>query len=306
MTAAVQCVLVSPTCSDDDLLPLAGVDVVRGHPGSEPRATALVCDPVTHVGVRELDAMPLLRVISVAGSGTDAIDTAGSAQRGIRILSCGPVLADATADVAIGLLIAAARQFVEGDRLVRSGGWTGWAFDAELGQDISGATLGLVGYGSVGRAVARRARALGMNVLHHTRRDSGEAGWVADLDRLLQSSQHVSLHVPLTPQTRHLLDRRRLALLRPTSVVVNTARGAVVDEQALVDALEAGTLFGAGLDVYEQEPTVSERVLNAPRTVLLPHVGSATPRVRQRMLRAALTAVARDLAGGSTPPTEES
>jgi glyoxylate reductase len=166
---------------------------------------------------------------------------------------------------------------------------------------VHGATLGLVGYGRIGRAVARRAEGFGMRVLHHARTPTGVDGYVAQLDELLARSDIVSLHVPGGDATRHLIDARRLALMPPTAVLVNTARGTVVDEEALADALHAGRLFAAGIDVYEREPEIHSRLLSAPRTVLLPHIGSASQTTRLRMATMATEAVATVLAGG-TPP----
>jgi glyoxylate reductase len=161
--------------------------------------------------------------------------------------------------------------------------------------------LGIVGYGRIGRAVARRAGGFGMRVLHHARGDTGETGYLVDLDELLATSDIVSLHVPGGEPTHHLIDARRLALMKPTAVLVNTARGTVVDERALAEALHRGRLFAAGIDVYEREPEVDPRLLSAPRTVLLPHIGSASQATRTRMATMATTAVATVLAGG-TPP----
>jgi glyoxylate reductase len=289
------------TTTAEDLRLLDGVCTVSTE-RADPDAVALVCGPVETVGRAEMDELPGLRLIAVAGAGIDGVDEEEARRRGISIVTCGPVLAEATADVAVGLLIAAARRFVAGDDLVRSGQWQGWEFWGDLGVDISGSVLGIVGYGAIGRSVATRAEALGMRVLHHTRHDTGLAGWVSDLDELLGESQHVSLHVPLTPETWHLIDGRRLALLSPAGVLVNTSRGPVVDEEALADALDTGALFAAGLDVYEHEPVVSERLRRSPRTVLLPHVGSATATVRQRMLRSALLAVRNWLTTGTEDP----
>jgi glyoxylate reductase len=166
---------------------------------------------------------------------------------------------------------------------------------------VHGAALGLVGYGRIGRAVARRAEGFGMRVIHHTRHDTGEPGYVADLDALLAEADIVSLHTPGGDATRHLIDGRRLALMKPTAVLVNTARGTVVDEAALADALHTGNLFAAGVDVYEREPEIHPRLLDAPRTVLLPHLGSASTATRTRMATMATSAVATVLDGG-TPP----
>jgi glyoxylate reductase len=168
---------------------------------------------------------------------------------------------------------------------------------------VHGATLGLVGYGRIAQAVARRAEGFSMRVLHHSRRTTGLPGYVPDLDSLLRESDVVSLHVPLSSETVHLIDARRLKLLRPTAVLVNTARGAVVDEEALAEALETGRLFAAGLDVYEHEPIVHPRLLAAPRTVLVPHIGSASVATRLAMALLATTAVAEVLAGGHPPNT---
>ena len=162
---------------------------------------------------------------------------------------------------------------------------------------MHGATLGLVGYGRIGTAVARRASGFGMQVLHHTRHPTGMPGYVAALDDLLTECDVLSMHVPLTEETRHLIGARELALLRPHAVVVNTARGPVVDEAALAEALHAGTILAAGLDVYEAEPVVHPRLLNAPRTVLLPHIGSASRATRTQMARVACQGVCEVLAG---------
>jgi glyoxylate reductase len=168
-----------------------------------------------------------------------------------------------------------------------------------LGRDVHGATLGVVGYGRIGRAVARRAAGFDMRVLHHARTPTGEPGYVADVDELLSAADIVSLHVPLNDATRHLIDRRRLELMKPTAVLVNTARGPVVDEEALAEALESGRLFAAGLDVFEAEPKVHPRLLAAPRTVLLPHIGSASVATRTRMAQVAAEGVRAALAGSS-------
>jgi glyoxylate reductase len=189
----------------------------------------------------------------------------------------------------------------EAERDLRAGRWAGWGIGQYLGVDVYGAELGLVGYGRIGQAVARRASGFGMRVLHHARGDTGAPGYVPDLDRLLGGSDIVSLHIPLTAETTHLLDARRIGLLRPTAVVVNTSRGPVVDEVALAAALEEGRVFAAGLDVFEHEPDVHPRLLAAPRTVLLPHIGSASTATRTRMARLACEGVVIALAGG-TPP----
>jgi glyoxylate reductase len=266
------------------LEPLSEHELVEGPPGSDAGAQALICDPTQAVDLATQRKMPALRLIAVAGSGTDAIDVHSAEAREITVVGVGDVLAQATADVAFGLIISASRLMHDAEHALRTGQWEGWRFVEEFGRDVHGATLGLVGFGSIGQAVARRASAFQMRVLHHARRPTRRPGWVADLDELLARSDIVSLHVPLNRDTRHLIDRRRVALLKPTAVLVNTSRGGVLDEDAVAAALSAGRLFAAGFDVYENEPHVSARLLGAPRTVLLPHIGSATLGTRRAML----------------------
>jgi glyoxylate reductase len=211
------------------------------------------------------------------------------------------VLDETTADAAFLLILAASRLASEAERDLRAGAWSGWGVNQYLGYDVHGATLGLVGYGRIGKAVARRASGFGMQVLHHTRHPTGMPGYVARLDDLLAECDVLSVHVPLTDATRHLIGARELGLLRPHAVVVNTARGPVLDEEALADALHSGAVFAAGLDVYEREPEVHPRLLSAPRTVLLPHIGSASHATRTQMARVACQGVC-DVLAGRTPP----
>jgi len=242
-----------------------------------------------------------LRVVSNAGVGYDNVDVVAAHRLGITVCNTPGVLDQTTADLAFLLILAATRLASEAERDVRAGRWKGWGFMDHLALDVHGGVLGLVGYGRIGRAVARRAEGFGMEVLHHSRTATGFPGYVGSLEELLAIADVVSLHVPLTQATRHLISSRELALMKPSGVLVNTARGQVVDEEALCDALETGTIFAAGLDVYESEPTVSPRLLAAPRTVLLPHVGSATTRTRTRMARLAAQGVC-DVLAGLTPP----
>ena len=262
-------------------------ELIEGPPGSETRAEALICDPTQLVDLAVQEQMPALRLISVAGAGADAIDHEAAASRGIVVVTAGDALTETTADLAFGLIIAASRLMGEAEAALRSGRWDGWRFLESFGRDINGATLGLVGFGLIGRAVARRASGFQMRVLHHTRHPTHEEGWHENLDALLVESDIVSIHLPLNSTPHHLIDEPRISLLKPSAVLINTARGAVVDEEALADALETGRLFAAGLDVYEREPTVSSRLLKAPRTVLLPHIGSATLTTRHAMLHGA-------------------
>ena len=274
---------------------LDGHVLVAGEPGADAEAQALICGPMQPVDAAAIERMAKLRVISVAGAGSDAVDHAAAAARGIPVLTAGAALVETTADLAFALILSASRLLSDAEARLRAGEWEGWRFEErEFGRDVHGATLGLVGFGAIGRAVARRAGGFDMRVIHHTRHDTGAAGWTGDLDALLADSDVVSLHVPLTDSTRRLIDARRLALMKRTAVLVNTARGAVVDEGALADALTARRLFAAGLDVYEGEPSICAALLAAPRTVLLPHVGSATRGTREAMLRLAAVA-ARDV-----------
>jgi glyoxylate reductase len=242
-----------------------------------------------------------LRVVANVAVGYDNIDVTTAGALGISVCNTPGVLDDTTADLAFLLILAAARRAHEAEDDLRGGRWSGWGINQYLGHDVHGAVLGLVGYGRIGQAVARRASGFGMQVLHHTRRDTGVAGWVGDLDRLLAEADVVSLHVPLSDSSRHLIGAAELGRMKPTAVLVNTARGPVVDEEALAIALEEGTIFAAGLDVFEHEPTVHPRLLAAPRTVLLPHIGSASVGTRTRMAQMASTAVVSVLAGERPP-----
>jgi glyoxylate reductase len=244
-----------------------------------------------------------LKVVANVAVGYDNIDVATARELGVVVCNTPGVLDDTTADLAFALVLAASRLAHDAEADLRTGRWPGWGITQYLGQDVHHATLGIVGYGRIGRAVARRAAGFDMRVLHHTRTDTGEPGYVADLDDLLRECDVVTLHVPGGEATRHLIDGRRLALMKPTAVLVNTARGSVVDEAALADALHAGRLFAAGLDVFEQEPAIHPRLLDAPRTVLLPHIGSASQATRTQMARLASSAVATVLAGGTPPNT---
>ena len=240
---------------------------------------------------------PRLKVVATVAVGYDNIDLAAAAAHGITVCNTPGVLDDTTADLAFLLILAAARLVWEAESDLRAGKWPGWDIDQYLGRDVHGALLGVVGFGRIGQAVARRAAGFGMEVLHHTTHDTGMPGWRGDLDELLADSDVVTLHVPLTAETRHLIDARRLALMKRDAVLVNTSRGPVVDEEALAGALEEGTIFAAGLDVYEREPEVHPRLLAAPRTVLFPHIGSASLATRTRMARVAAENVVAVLAG---------
>jgi glyoxylate reductase len=242
-----------------------------------------------------------LRVVANAAVGYDNIDVARADALGIAVCNTPGVLDATTADLAFLLMLTATRGTTEAEDDLRQGRWDGWGFGTHLSSDVHGATLGLVGFGRIARAMAQRAAGFDMEVLHTTRTDTGLPGYVPRLPELLARSDVVSLHVPLTESTHHLIGRAELALMKPTAVLVNTARGPVIDEEALVDALEAGVIRGAGLDVFEGEPTVNPRLLAAPHTTLLPHIGSATIGTRTRMARLASQGVC-DVLAGRTPP----
>ena len=261
---------------------LDDVEILDG-PLVEPRpdveALAVVAQVVDD---RLLDLLPHLRIVANYGVGYDGVDVEACARRGVAVTNTPGVLDAATADLAFGLLLAARRRIVEGDRYVREGRWgTDWAEAVLLADEVSGATLGIVGLGRIGSAVARRARGFDMQVLH-TRR-SPDPGSVA-LDELLAEADIVSLHVPLTEETEGLIDARRLGLMRDGACLVNTARGAIVDEEALVRELVSGRLR-AGLDVFAHEPSVPSELLDLPNLVLTPHVGSGTRATREAMTR---------------------
>jgi glyoxylate reductase len=239
-----------------------------------------------------------LRVVANVAVGYDNVDVASAHELGIAVCNTPGVLDETTADLAFLLVLAASRLAHDAESDLRTGLWSGWGINQYLGRDVHGAVLGLVGYGGIGQAVARRATGFGMSVLHHTRHDTGMPGWTADLGRLLAESDVVSLHVPLTDDTRHLIGTPELARMRDTAVLVNTARGPVVDEEALAIALEDGTIFAAGIDVFEREPEVHPRLLAAPRTVLLPHIGSASVATRTRMAVVACEGARTVLEGG--------
>jgi glyoxylate reductase len=268
------------------------------------RVSAIVTLLTDRVDGALLARTPALAIVANVAVGVDNVDLAACAARGIIVTNTPDVLTEATADVAFGLLLAAARRLAEGDRLVRAGGWTGWTPTFMLGRKVHGATLGIVGLGRIGKAVARRARGFGMPVLYTQRTRLPEpleralgATWTPDVDELCAWSDIVSLHCPLTAQTRHLMDAARLARMRPGSVLVNTSRGALVDEDALARALAVGPLGAAGLDVYEDEPRVRASLAALPNVVLSPHLGSADIETREAMASLAIENARRVMAG---------
>ena len=238
------------------------------------------------VDARSLDLLPGLRVVANYGAGYDGVDVDECRRRGIAVTNTPGVLDAAVADLTFALILSVRRRVVEADRFVRAGHWAQhWAEPYLVGDDVGGATLGVIGLGRIGHAVARRARAFDMRVVYTRRSDAEtDVGERRPLDDLLTEADVVTLHVPLTHQTAGLLDRRRLALMRDGACLVNTARGRVVDERALVAELESGRL-SAGLDVFAHEPHVPEPLLLLPNVVLVPHIGSATKDTRSAMTR---------------------
>lgn len=271
---------------------------------------AILCTLRERIDAEVLEsAGPSLVVVSNYAVGYDNIDVAAATSRGVLVTNTPGVLTDATADLTWALILSAARRVVEGDRLVRGGGFHGWAPTMLLGREVAGATLGIVGMGKIGCAVARRAAGFSMRVLYTLRSGPLPADGDVDpqwehrtaLDDLLREADIVSLHVPLNADTHHLLGARELALMKPDAVLVNTARGAAVDEGALVEALRAGRPGAAGLDVYEEEPAVHPGLSGLDNVVLLPHLGSATVGARGRMAELAARNAAAAVWGERVP-----
>lgn len=243
-----------------------------------------------------------LRVVANVAVGYDNVDLDAARARGVTITNTPGVLTDATADLAMALLLAVTRRVGEGERLLRRREPWAWAIDFMLGRGLRGKTLGIVGYGEIGRAVAARARAFGMEVVYTKRSPGPDPGQVEEAE-LLERAHVISLHCPLTPETRHLIDADALARMRADAYLINTARGPVVDEGALVDALRDGAIAGAGLDVFEREPEVHPGLLELENVVLVPHLGSATVETRTAMAELAAANVVAVLAG-DPPPTQ--
>ena len=255
-----------------------------------------------------LDAAPQLEIVANVAVGYNNIDVDECTARGVRVTNTPGVLTDATADLAMALVLAATRRLGEGERLIRSGSAWSWGMFMMLGTGLQGRRLGIVGLGGIGRALASRARAFGMEIVYHNRAAVDpvierqlEARFVS-LDELLATSDVVSLNCPYSTETHHLIDASTLAMMRPSAFLINTARGPIVDEAALVDALERGRLAGAGLDVFEHEPEVHPGLLELENVVLVPHLGSATVETRSAMAELAARNVVAHLRG-ERPPT---
>jgi glyoxylate reductase len=298
-------------------LPAVGVDLLRRRfavdaGGGRPDrrwlrehvrgAAAIVADPSIPIDADLLDAAgDSLKVVANFAVGHDNIDLQAARERGIRVTNTPDVLTNATAELAIALMLAAARRVAEADSLTRSGRWS--PEEELLGREVTGATVGLVGFGRIARRVAELLGGFGVRLLFATRSDAPALPGAErrELDDLLASSDFVSLHVPLTTETRHLIDATRMAQMKRGAVLVNTSRGAVIDTAALVDALRSGRIGAAGLDVYEDEPHVPRELRELPNTVLLPHLGSATDTARDAMARLCFDNVTAVIEGREPP-----
>ncbi len=254
-----------------------------------------------------LTGAPHLKMIANFGVGYNNIDVRGASARGIMVSNTPGVLTDATAELTFALILAVSRRIVEGDKMIREGRFKFWAPMLFLGREVTGKTLGIIGMGKIGKAVAVRARAFDMRILYHNRKRIASGGEkdlraeYVDLKTLLTESDFVSLHVPLTEETKHLIGKNEFSLMKPTAFLINTSRGAVIDEKALVEVLSARKIGGAGLDVYEKEPSLTPGLTELDNVILLPHVGSGTLETR---IKIGTLAVENLIAGleGRKPP----
>jgi glyoxylate reductase len=270
-------------------------------------AEVLVVTLADTVDMELFSRAPSLKVVAVYAAGYNNVDLAAATARGIIVTNTPDVLTETTADLTWGLLLAVSRRIPEGEQLVRKQSWTGWAPSQFLGSEVHGKTLGIIGMGRIGQAVARRAGGFGMSVIYASRREvptqvqAHPLGQPVSLHTLLTTSDFVSVHVPLNEHTRHMIGKEQLSFMRRTAFLINTARGAVVDEAALAEALTAGHPAGAGLDVYEHEPAIHPDLLRLSNVVLLPHLGSATLETRVRMGLMVLKNITAVLSGEKPP-----
>ncbi len=277
-------------------------DELRARVADKDALVCLLTDPIDR---DTIDAAPKLKVIANVAVGYNNVDVAYARTKGIVVTNTPDVLTEAVADFTWAMILAITRRMSEGERVVRAGQWKGWALDFMLGSELRGKQLGLVGVGRIGRAVAQRAPAFGMRVAYASRRpiEAGSEGpglrdaEAMSLDRLLNTSDVVSLHVPLTPETTHLIDRKAIARMKRSAYLINTARGPVIDEDALAWAMQQRLLAGAALDVYEREPAIHPDLLKLENVLLLPHIGSATTETRTSMADLAVDNVLAVLAG---------
>jgi len=259
---------------------------------------AVVCMLTDRIDKSVIDAAARLKIAANVAVGYNNVDVPYAKSKGVIVTNTPDVLTESVADFTWALILAITRRLSEGERLLRRGGWKGWAFDFMLGSELRGKQLGIVGFGRIGQAVAARAAAFGMRVAYSGRRDVGAAGAeFMSFDRLLNSSDVVSLHVPLTNDTRHLIDKKAIARMKRSAYLVNTARGPVVDEEALAWALQQHLLAGAALDVYEKEPEVHPDLMRLENVLLVPHLGSGTTETRLGMASLAADNVVAVLSG---------
>lgn len=286
---------------------LAGLDVTwiaAGDPTPKGDWVAIVPLLSRWVGGTEFKNLPQLRIVANVAVGYNNVDLVAAEMRRILVTNTPDVLTDATADLTWALILATARRLVEGVDLIRSGTWTGWHPEQLLGLELRGRTLGILGAGRIGQAVGKRAPAFGMRVLYAARSPKpdfeqtvGGGARRVDLSRLLAESDVLSLHLPATHETKGIINAENLGRMKPGAILINTSRGDLVREEALALALEEGRLGGAGLDVYMDEPAIHPRLRSAPRTVLLPHIGSATEATRRKMAAIAVANVQAVLRG---------
>lgn len=279
--------------------PLSREELLAGVSGAD----AVLCMLSDRIDAELLDAAPTVKVVANYAVGFDNIDVAAARDRGIEVTTTPGVLTDATADLAWALLLSAARNLGAGERMVRSGDWTGWAPTQLLGEPLRGRTLGIVGMGAIGRAVARRAFGFDMDVIYFNRNrvdiefETALGARLVSFDELLERSDFISLHAPLNEQSRHLFDESAFGKMKPSAVLVNTARGALIDESVLVEVLRDHRIAAAGLDVYEFEPRITEGLLELDNVVLAPHLGSASTLARGDMVRLCCENIVEVLAG---------
>lgn len=277
----------------------------EAHADSFAQAEAVICTLADRIDAALLSNAPHLKIVANYAVGYNNIDLDAARTRNIVVTNTPDVLTDTTADLTWALLLAVARRVVEGDRWLRTGTWPGWAPTQLLGCEVSGKTFGIIGMGRIGQAVAHRAQGFHMPILYASHRPvpapTGVAWNRRSLDEVLTQSDFLSLHVPLTKTTRYLIRSRELAMMKPTAILLNTSRGPVIDEAALVSALQTGKIAGAGLDVYEHEPAIRPELAAMHNVVLLPHLGSATQETRIRMGQVCLDNIAAVLDGRPAP-----
>lgn len=269
-------------------------------------ADALISLLTDKIDDHVLSKLPKLKIVSNFAVGYNNIDVAAASKRNIMVTNTPGVLTETTADTAFALMIACGRRIVESDEYTRKGKFKGWDPMLLLGSDLYGKTIGIIGAGRIGAAVARRCSGFDMNILYYSRSRNEYIEKMLDgkkvsLQKLLSSSDYISIHTPLTPDTYHLIGKEEIKLMKPNAVFVNTARGEVVDEKELISALKKGTIFSAGFDVYEGEPVINKELFKLKNTVLLPHIGSATIETREKIAEIAVRNVIMALKGKKPP-----